>query len=125
MTGPPAAWPATQLAPSVSRAQQSVMVRMHDGELAGRVSIEFAERLLTSGAAQRIGREKLRYVRLVPGIVMARSSSGWDLIEKERRKYGDTAVRRGIMACDRCRLKWAPVDPPASAAVRPGRRMRS
>jgi len=67
------------------------MVRMHDGELAGRVSIEFAERLLTSGAAQRIGREKLRYVRLVPGIVMARSSSGWDLIEE-----GDanTAMRR-------------------------------
>ena len=50
MTGLPMAWPSTQSAPSANRAPQMVIVREHDGELASRVSIEFVERLLTSGA---------------------------------------------------------------------------
>lgn len=97
------------------------MVRMHNGELAARVSMEFAERLLTSGAAQRIGKERLRYLRLAPGTVIERSSSGWVLIENERRQYGDAAVRRGILACDRRRLKYVQLNPPTIAAV-PSRR---
>jgi hypothetical protein len=81
-----------------------VMVRMAGGELAGRVSQEFAERLLTSGAAQPIGK-RLRYIRLELGFVIEKSCSGWALIEEERRKYGDEAVRRGVMSCDRRPLK--------------------
>ena len=30
--------------------------------------------------------------------MIAKSSHGWALIEEERRKYGDNAVRRGITA---------------------------
>ena len=33
MTGPPAARPFTESAPSVNRAQQTVMVRFHNGDL--------------------------------------------------------------------------------------------
>ncbi|HXI43674.1 MAG TPA: hypothetical protein VNH18_05280 [Bryobacteraceae bacterium] len=79
---------------------------MADGELAGRVSGEFAETLLASGAALRVGKERLRYLRLEPGIVITKSTHGWGLIEEERRKHGDNAVRRGAMALDRQRLKW-------------------
>ena len=93
-------------APTANRAQQTVIVRMYDGELVGRVSAEFAERLLMSGAAQSIGKERQRYVRLAPANVMAGSSSGWALIEEERRKHGDAAVRRGLMACDHQWLKF-------------------
>jgi hypothetical protein len=82
------------------------MVRTADGDLAGRVSSEFAETLLASGAAQRVGKKRLRYLRLEPGIMIAKSSRGWATIEEERRKHGDNAVRRGAMAFDRRPLKW-------------------
>ena len=106
MTGPPAARPSIQSAPSFNRARATVMVRSASGELAGRVSEDFAERLLTSGAAQAVGKLRLRYLRLEPGFVVDRASAGWALIEEERRKHGDKAVRRGISACDRRPVKW-------------------
>jgi hypothetical protein len=106
MTGPPALRPFAEPAPSANRAPQTVLVRLHNGDLAGRVSIEFAEMLLASGAAQPVGRRSLRYIRLRPGVVLAKSSRGWALIEEERRKHGDKAVRRGVMAFDRRSLKW-------------------
>jgi hypothetical protein len=108
MTGPPAAWPPTQSAPSVNRAPQMVLVRMADGKLVGRVSIRFAETLLVSGKAQPIGQKRLRYLRLKPGIAMTESSLGWALIEEERRKHGDNAVRRGIVVWDHRATKWRP-----------------
>jgi hypothetical protein len=82
------------------------LVRLHGGELAGRVSPEFAESLLASGAAKAVGKNRLRYLRLEPGIVVSQSSQGWALFEEERRKHGDDAVRRGAMAFDRRQLKW-------------------
>jgi hypothetical protein len=106
MTGPPAAWPPTQSAPSVNRAPQTVLVRMADGKLVGRVSIRFAETLVASDKAQPIGQTRLRYLRLKSGIVMTELSPGWALIEEERRKHGDNAVRRGIMVCDYRASKW-------------------
>ena len=106
MSGPPAVRPSTRPAPSVNRALQPVLVRLHNGDLAGRVSIEFAERLCASGAALPVGRERLRYLRLLPGIAIERSSLGWAIIEEARRKHGDNAVRRGVMAIDRRPLKW-------------------
>jgi hypothetical protein len=78
---------------------------MADGALAGRVSIGFAETLLDSGKAEPIGKKQLRYLRLEPGIVIRESSLGWALIEEERRKYGDDAVRRGITGCDHRSVK--------------------
>jgi hypothetical protein len=106
MTGPPAARPATQSAPSVNRASNTVMVRMADGELAGRVSEELANRLVASGAAKPIGKVRLRYLQLQSGFVITKSSQGWALIEEERRKHGDNAVRRGLMSNDRRPTKW-------------------
>ena len=106
MTGPPAVRPSTRPAPSSNRAPHAVLVRMNNGDLAGRVSLEFAEMLLNSGLAQAVGKVKLRYLRLGPGIVITNSSRGWELIEEERRKHGDEAVRRGLMACDRRPLKF-------------------
>jgi hypothetical protein len=108
MTGPPTAQPFTQSAPSVNRAQSTVMVRLATGELAGRVSQDFAERLLLSGVAQPIVKVRLRYVRLEPGFAIVKSCHGWALIEEERRKHGDSAVRRGFTALDRRPLKWQP-----------------
>ena len=108
MTGPPAARPFPESAPSVNRAQQTVMVRLHNGDLAGRVSIRFAEMLLAEGTALPVGRQRVRYLRLRPGIVIAKSSRGWAVIEGERRKHGDSAVRRGVRAFDRKSLKWQP-----------------
>jgi hypothetical protein len=105
MNGPPAAWPSTQPAPSANRAPQTVQVRMADGQLVGRVSIEFAETLRASGKAQPIGKRRLRYLRLEAGIVMTASSLGWALIEEERRKHGDNAVRRGIMGYEHRAVK--------------------
>ena len=43
MRGPPTLRASIQSAPSVNRAQSTVMVRLADGELAGRVSQEFAD----------------------------------------------------------------------------------
>ena len=37
MTGPLAAWPPNESAPSVNRAPQTVLVRMADGKLVGRI----------------------------------------------------------------------------------------
>jgi hypothetical protein len=105
MTGPPAARPPTQTAPSVNRAPQTVLVRMADGILVGRVPIGFAEALLASGKAQPIGKRTLRYIRLESGVVITESSLGWTLIEEERRKHGDSAVRRGIRSCDHRAVK--------------------
>lgn len=106
MTGPPAVRPPAKSAPSVNRAPQKVMVRLASGELAGRVSQDFAERLLDSGAGRAVGKVQLRYIRLEPGFVVAKSCQGWALIEEQRRKHGDIAVRRGVTACDRRPLKW-------------------
>jgi hypothetical protein len=106
LRGPPTLRASIQSAPSVNRAQSTVMVRLADGELAGRVSQEFAERLLFSGAAAPVGKVRLRYVRLQPGFVIAKSCYGWALIEEERRKHGDNPVRRGVTALDRRPLKW-------------------
>jgi hypothetical protein len=105
MNWPPAAGPSIQSATSVNRSPQTVLVRMADGALAGRVSSEFAETLLASGKAQPIGKRRLRYLRLEPCIVMTESCMGWALIDEERRKYGDNAVRRGIMGCDHRAVK--------------------
>jgi len=60
MTGPPAGRPFAESAPSVNRAQQTVMVRLHNGDSVGRVSVVFADILLTSGAAQSVGKTRLR-----------------------------------------------------------------
>ena len=106
MTGPPVARPLTKTAPSDNRAQQTVIVRMHDGELAGRISVVFAEWLLESGVAQPVGKTRLRYIRLGPGIMISKSPHGWALIEEERRRYGDNAIRRGLVSFDRRSLKW-------------------
>lgn len=108
MTGSPASKPATESAPSANRAPQTVLVRLHNGDLAARVSIEFAQMLLDSGAAIPVGRERLRYLRLLPGTVIAKSSHGWDVIEEARRQHGDDAVRRGLRTFDRRPLKWQP-----------------
>ena len=105
-TGPPAARSFAESAPSVNRAQQTVMVRLHNGDTVGRVSVVFADILLTSGAAQPVGKTRLRYVRLEPGIVISKSSHGWARIDEERRKHGDSAVRRGLVALERRSLKW-------------------
>ena len=116
MTDPPAKWPSPS-APSVNRAQPTVMVRLASGELAGRVSQDFAERLLDSGAGRAVGKVQLRYIRLEPGYVVAKSCQGWALIEEQRRKHGDVAVRRGVTACDRRPLKWQ--GPKQSPRLRP------
>src|SRR5437899_2603810 len=42
------------------------------------------------------------------GIVISKTFGGWALIEEERRKHGDNAVRRGIISCDRRPLCWEP-----------------
>ena len=44
----------------------------------------------------------------MPGIVITKSSRGWELIEEERRKHGDSAVRRGLMVFERRPLKHFP-----------------
>ena len=106
MIGHPTAWRSSEPAPTANRAQPAVLVRMHDGELAGRVCIELAEALIASGAATAIGKNRLRYLRLEPGIVIPITSHGWTLIEEERRKHGDKAVRRGAKAFDRRPVKW-------------------
>jgi hypothetical protein len=108
MTGPPALRPLTITAPTDNRAQQEVMVRMYNGELAGHISIVVAEMLLASGAAQCVGQTRLRYIRLEPGIMISKSHHGWGLIEEERRRHGDNAVRRGIKSFDRRSLIWQP-----------------
>jgi hypothetical protein len=108
MTGPPEAMLPTESAPSVNRAPETVLVRLHNGDLVGRVSVEFAEMLLASDAAVPVGRDRLRYLRLLPGVVVAKRSHGWALIDEERRKHGDKAVRRNVMAFDRRSLKWQP-----------------
>jgi hypothetical protein len=106
MTGPPPVRPSTESAPSVNRAPETVLVRLHNGDLAGRVSIEFAQMLLASDVALPVGRDRLRYLRLLPGVVIAKSTRGWRVIEEERRKHGDKAVRRGVMATERHSLRW-------------------
>lgn len=109
--GPPIVKSCFEAAPTVNRAQPTVLVRMHDGELIGRVSIGLVETLLASGAAKAVGKDRVRYLRLEPGIVVSKSSLGWALFEEERRKYGDSAVRHGAMAFDRRQLKWQPPKP--------------
>lgn len=106
MTGPPALKQSAQSASSVNRTPQMVMVRLYNGDLAGRVSNEFAARMVASGAAQSVGKVRLRYVRLEPAYSITQSIRGWELVEKERRKHGDSKVRRGFMALDRHPLKW-------------------
>jgi hypothetical protein len=107
MTGPPAAGLATRRAPSDNRAHPSgILVRLADGEPAGRISVALAERLTSSGDARSCRSGSRRYLRLRPGITISPNLRGWDLIEEERRRYGDNPVRRGIMAFERRTLKW-------------------
>ena len=106
MTGPPTAMRPIETAPTVNRAQPAVLVRMHNGELVGRVSTRVADSLLSSGAAKPVGKDGWRYLRLEPDIVIPKSSRGWELFEEQRRKHGDYAVRRGAIAFDRRPLKW-------------------
>jgi hypothetical protein len=109
MTGPPAARPVTKTAPSDNRAHPiGILVRLADREPAGRVSEAFAERLISSGDARSFRSGSRRYLQLRPGITISPSVHGWDLIEEERRKHGDDAVRRGLASLDRPRLKWKP-----------------
>jgi hypothetical protein len=107
MTGPPAARPLTKTAPPDNRAHRiGILVRSADDEPAGRVSEAFAERLVSSGDARSFRSGSRRYLRLRPGITISPNLRGWDLIEEERRRYGDNPVRRGIMAFERRPLKW-------------------
>ena len=107
MTGPPAARPLTRTAPSDNRAHPiGILVRLADREPAGRVSDAFAERLISSGDARSFRSGSRRYLRLRPGITISPNLRGWDLIEEERRKHGDDAVRRGLASLDRRPLKW-------------------
>jgi hypothetical protein len=113
MTGPPATRPLTRTAPSVNRAPQAseILVRMDNGEPAGRVSQQFAEMLSASGAARSFRTGTRRYLRLRPGIIIKPNLHGWDLIDEERRIHGDDAVRRGLASLDRRPLKWErPID---------------
>jgi hypothetical protein len=109
MTGPPGGSIA-KTAPSDNRAHPTseILVRMDNGELAGRVSHQFAEMLSRSGAATSFRGGSRRYLRLRPGIIIRPTLRGWDLIEEERRKHGDDAVRRGLTSLDRRPLKWEP-----------------
>lgn len=106
-TGPPATRPATKTAPSDFRAHPiGILVRLANGEPAGRISEAFAEKLVSLGDAQSFRSGLRRYLRLRPGIRISPNLRGWDLIEEERRRYGDNPVRRGIMAFERPQLKW-------------------
>ncbi len=109
MTGPPVARPATKTAPSDNRAHPiGILVRLADGEPRGRISEALAERLISSGDARSFRSGSRRYLQLRPGIRIRPNLRGWDVIEKERRKHGDDAVRRGLASLDRRRLKWEP-----------------
>jgi len=110
VTGPPAARPCSRTAPSDNRAHQTseILVRMDNGEPAGRVSNQFAEMLIAADAAASFRNGPRRYLRLRPGIIIRPSLRGWGLIEEERRKHGDDAVRRGLTSMDRRPLKWEP-----------------
>jgi len=96
------------------------MVRLATGELAGRVSIEFAERLLNSEVGKAVGKARLRYIRREAGFVLAKSCRGWALVEEARRKYGDDAVRRGMMSLDRRPLTWQSSKQDSSRSLPPG-----
>ena len=109
MTDPPASRPLTRTAPSENRAQQiGILVCLDDGEPAGRVSEAFAERLISSGDARSFRSGGRRYLRLRSGITISPNLRGWDVIEEERRRHGDDAVRRGLASLDRRPLKWEP-----------------
>ena len=106
-TGPPSERHLAKAAPSDNRAHPiGILVRLDNGEPAGRVSDAFAERLISSGDASSSRTGSRRYLRLRPGVVIRASLHGWELIEEERRKYGDGAVRRGLASLDRRPLKW-------------------
>ena len=107
MTGPPAARSLTKTAPSDNRAHSiGILVRLANRELAGRVSEAFAERLISSGDARSFRSGSRRYLQLRSGITISPGLRGWDVIEEGRRRYGDNAVRRGIIAFERRPLKW-------------------
>ena len=107
MTGPPAVGPHTKTAPSEHRDPPiGILVRLDGGETAGRVSEAFAERLISSGNARSLRSGWRRYLRLRPGVVIRPSLRGWELIEEERRKHGDDAVRHGLVSLDRRPVKW-------------------
>ncbi len=83
-------------------------MRQADSETAGRVSEAFAERIISSGDGTSFRNGPRRYLRLRPGVVVRASAPGWELIEEQRRQYGDDAMRRGLASLDRRRLKWEP-----------------
>ena len=101
MTGPPTIVRCTESAPTGNRAPQQVLVRLYNGELVGRVSLDFANDLLASGVAQQVGKTKLRYIRLEPGIFVNKSCRGWTVIDEHRQKYGDDLTRATLMHIDR------------------------
>jgi hypothetical protein len=102
MTGPPAVRTVTKTAPSDNRAHPiGIFVRLADGEPAGRVSESFAAWLVSSGHAEGFRKGWRRYLRLRPGVVIRPSLRGWELIEEQRKQYGDKAVRCNLMALDR------------------------
>jgi hypothetical protein len=106
-TGPPAARPLAKTAPSDNRAHSiGILVRLANREPAGRVTEAFAERLISSGDARSFRSGLRRYLQLRPGITISPGLRGWNVIEEGRRRYGDNAVRRGIIAFERRPLKW-------------------
>ena len=108
-TGPPRTRPLTRTAPSEQRVPPiGILVRLDDGEAAGRVPEAFAERLVSSGHAESFRKGWRRYLRLRPGVVIRASVHGWEFVEEQRRQYGDYAVRRGLASLDRRPLKWEP-----------------
>jgi hypothetical protein len=76
-------------------------VRECDGQPIGRISLDFANALLASGYAERVGRNKLRYLRLNRGIVVTKPSHGWKVLERQRMKYGDDLVRAMLIHLDK------------------------
>jgi len=65
MSHSPTVWPRSKPAPSVNRAQQTMMVRVANGALAGRISIEYADMPPASDAPERVGGNRMRYLRLI------------------------------------------------------------
>lgn len=91
---------------TVNQASSGVLVRLHDGSLVGSVSDAFAQELLGSQAATRVGRDRVRYLRLEPDIRIQKASTGWSLIEKQRHFHGDKKVSNGANRFDHRHLRW-------------------
>ena len=116
---PPAGRRVSETAPTVNRANhKSVAVPLHSGVLVAHVDSDLANEFVGCGAARSFRNGRRRYVRLERGISVQRSVTGWALIEEERRVYGDTKVRRGMMAFDRSPLRWEGPQPAGTPEVK-------